>query len=293
MYNRHWTARASSATMLRIILTAALSPIFCLLGWVGPLWAVVCLTFPVMLEVFVSRWLALPALKELTGNADPLPTRKEIFFFNLPLSISGYLLTFSSIILGAFIARAAEPERMLPVYYLALGLATPAAFGAARLQEVVLAFGADKAVHGRLLGFAITAGTVLGFLPLIFILPGLDEFYYVRLQNLSVNDLNLVRLTAITLTIFPLCAAIRAQGEGLAGIAKKTVVVTLGQTAYLTMVLISGAAALILGVKGIYIGAISLCMGNLSSTSFLRLLLRKGDKAHIPLSKATTAGSRI
>ena len=135
MYNRHQTVRASSATLLRIIFTAALSPIFCMIGWVGPLWAVVCLTIPVGLEVIISRWLAAAALKELRGTTDPLPTRKELFFFNLPLSISGYLLTFSSILLGAFIARAPEPERMLPVYYLGLGLATPVAFGAARIQE--------------------------------------------------------------------------------------------------------------------------------------------------------------
>ncbi|MGD9211836.1 MAG: hypothetical protein PVI90_13725, partial [Desulfobacteraceae bacterium] len=125
MYNRYWTTRASSATILRIILTGALTPLFCMFGWVGPIWAVICLTVPVGLEVLLSRWLAAPALKELSNSAALLPTHKELFLFNLPLSLSGYLLTFSSVILGAFIARAPEPERILPIYYLALGLATP------------------------------------------------------------------------------------------------------------------------------------------------------------------------
>ena len=44
----------------RIILTALLSPLFCVLGLVGPIWAVVCLTIPVALEALVSGVLAAP-----------------------------------------------------------------------------------------------------------------------------------------------------------------------------------------------------------------------------------------
>ena len=50
MYVGKATGKASVATIARIILTALLSPLFCMLGLVGPIWAVVCLTIPVALE---------------------------------------------------------------------------------------------------------------------------------------------------------------------------------------------------------------------------------------------------
>jgi hypothetical protein len=114
--------RASMATMMRVIITALLAPLFCLLGAVGPLWAIVCLTLPVILEVSASALLAAPYIKKLEPSNDPPPLKKELIRFNLPLSISGYFLALSAMVLGAFIARAADPERMLPAYYLALAL---------------------------------------------------------------------------------------------------------------------------------------------------------------------------
>jgi len=136
MYNARATGKASLATILRILLTAILSPLFCLAGAVGPLWAVVCLSFPVGLEVAASAWLARPYLARLEASA-AAPTKKEIFLFNLPLSIGGYLLSLSSILLGAFIARAASPERMLPAYYLALGPAPLDVHSAGAVRSVL------------------------------------------------------------------------------------------------------------------------------------------------------------
>ena len=144
MYNARAAGRAIVPTVLRILVTALLSPLFCLAGLVGPIWAIVCLSLPVTLEVAVSFVLAVPYLTILKPCVSAPPSKKELFVFNLPLSVGGYLLAFSAMLLGAYIARAAAPERMLPVYYLALGLATPVAYGATRVQEVVLAFPEDK-----------------------------------------------------------------------------------------------------------------------------------------------------
>ncbi|MGD8960829.1 MAG: hypothetical protein PVI27_13365, partial [Desulfobacteraceae bacterium] len=191
MYNGRATGRASIATLLRIGLTLLLSPLFCQLGWVGPLWAIVCLTIPVGFEVLLSGLLARPFLRRLGPGAGPAQSPGEIFRFNLPLSVSGYLLAFAAIVLGAVIARAAAPERMLPVYFLALGLATPLAYGATRLQEVVLAFPPRFLGDRQILNFSLGAGAVLGTLPLAFILPGLAEVYYIGLQKLPPGDLTL------------------------------------------------------------------------------------------------------
>ena len=273
MYNARATGRASMATMMRIVLTAALSPLFCLADAVGPLWAVVCLSVPVWLEVAASAWLARPYLVQL-ADTEKVPSKKDIFWFNLPLSIGGYLLSLSSILLGAFIAHAASPERMLPAYYLAVGLAMPVAYGATRVLEVVLAFPPAAMADRRTLRFAMAAGIVLGMIPLIFILPGIADFYYVRLQNLDPANLPLVRVAALTLALYPVCVAIRAQGEGLAGLAGKPMTVIAGQIMYMISILTTGSLLLHLDIAGNLIGGIGLCFGNLASTATLRLLLR-------------------
>ena len=293
MYNSLASGRASVATILRIVITAAMAPVFVFMGAVGPVWAIVCLTLPVGLEVVISAILAAPFVAELPSAEGPPPARRELIFFNLPLSAGGYLLSFSAILLGAFIARAPHPERMLPAYYLALGLATPVAFGATRLQEVVLTFHPRNADNRLTLTFALAAGTVLGLLPLIFTLPGLADFYYIRLQNLAPGDLQIVRAAAWALAAFPLCVAVRAQGEGLASLGRKPMTVIFGQAAFLLMVLSTAALALLAGVPGNLIGATGLSLGNLSSTLTVRLLLNRFKKQALPVPITTTSYGQI
>lgn len=293
MYNDLAPGRASLATVMRIVITALLAPLFCYLGAEGPIWAIVCLSLPVALEVGASALLAAPFIANLKPINEPPPTKKALVMFNLPLSVSGYLLTLSAILLGAFIARADHPERMLPVYYLALGLATPVAFGATRLQEVVLTFHPQQGKDRRTLLFAIVIGAFMGLLPLLFTLPGLAEFYYVRLQNLAATDLNLVRVTAFGLAAFPLCVALRAQGEGLAGFARKPMTLIAGQGAYLAAVLSASALALWMGVAGNLIGAVGLCVGNLASTATVRILLTKIKPQGLPVPPTTTSYGQI
>jgi hypothetical protein len=293
MYNARAAGRAIVPTVLRIVVTALLSPLFCQAGLVGPIWAIVCLSVPVALEVLVSFVLAVPFLSALERCASAPPAKKELFFFNLPLSLGGYLLSISAILLGAYIARAAEPERMLPVYYLALGLVTPVAYGATRVQEVVLAFPPPAVSTRRSLLFALAAGTAAGALPLLFILPGMAEFYYVRLQNLPSADLPLVRVTALALMAYPLCVAVRAQGEGLASLVKKPLTVIAGQSVFMGTVLLSAGAFLILGMPGHLIGAVGLSLANLTSSATLRVLLRRVARGTLPVPLTTTATGQI
>ena len=292
MYNGLASGRASLATLARIVITALLAPLFCALGAVGPVWAVVCLSLPVALEVVASALLAAPFMAALPSVQGVPPRKRELFWFNLPLSAGGYLLSLSAILLGAFIARAAAPERMLPAYYLSLGLATPVAFAATRLQEVVLSFHPPQSKERRTIVFALLAGGILGLLPLIFILPGLAEFYYVRLQNLAPADLPIVRLTALGLVAFPITVALRAQGEGLAGVARKPMTVIVGQAAFLSTVLTTSALTLHLGVAGNWIGPLALSLGNLASTTVARLLLGRFKRQDRPVpGTATTCGN--
>jgi hypothetical protein len=275
MYVSQATGIASLATIGRVILTAVLSPIFCMADLVGPVWAVVALTLPVALEAIVSRAFAQPFLKKQPSEQRQHPRLRDLFWFNLPLTVGGYFLSLATIVLAGLVARAPEPERMLPVYYLALGLASPVAFAATRMQTIVLAFEPADRNRNRTLRFAVGAGLILGLLPLVFILPGLDDLYYVQLQNLNPADLGWVRQSAAVLVLLPLAVALRAQSEGLATWLKKPLIVLLGQGVFLITASAAGAAALVLGVPGCLIGAASLPLGSLASSATMRLALKK------------------
>jgi hypothetical protein len=293
MYIGKATGKASLATIGRIVFTALLSALFCLAGLVGPIWAVVCLTVPVALECLMARLFAHPFLKALQSSSKRPPGAAEIFWFNLPLSIGGYFLSVSALILAAFIARAPDPERILPICYLALGLANPVAFAATRIQTTVLAFPPDSLKDQLTFRFSLGAGAVLGLLPLIFILPGLIELYYVKLQKLNPADMPLVRITAVALICYPLSVAIRAQSEGLAAWLKKPTTVMAGHTVFLGTIIVSGFLSLVLGVPGYLIGAAGLTLGSLASSVTMRVSLNWAKEREIPVAPTTTSVGQI
>jgi hypothetical protein len=293
MYLGKATGKASLATIVRILLTAMLSLLFCTLELVGPIWAVVCLTIPVAMEVLISRIFATPFLKSLKSCPEDPPGAMEIFKFNLPLSVGGYFLSASAVILAAFIARTPDPDRILPVYYLALGLANPVAFAATRIQTIVLAFPPQSAKDRRTFRFCLAAGAVLGILPLIFILPGLAEFYFIKLQKLGAQDLPLVRLTAISLICFPLSVAIRAQSEGLAAWSKKPITVLTGHAMFMVTIIATGFVLLFLGTPGYLIGPVGLTLGSLASSVTMRIVLDRGEESALPVGQTTTSVGQI
>ena len=293
MYVGRATGKASLATIARIILTAILSPLFCILGLVGPVWAVVCLTIPVALEALFSGIFAAPFIRSLEPCQEKPPSVKEIFIFNIPLSVGGYFLVASAIILAAFIARAPDPDRTLPIYYLALGLVNPMSFAATRIQAVVIAFPPSSRQDRRTLRFCLAAGAFLGIFPLFFILPGLAELYYVKLQKLNLADLNLVRMTALSLIFFPLSVAIRAQSEGLAAWLKKPTTVLTGHGMFMVTIVVAGFSLLLFGAPGQIIGAVGLTLGSLASSATMRLLLMRAKERAFPVGQTTTSLGQI
>ena len=293
MYVGKATGKASIATVGRMVLTAVLSPVFCLMGFVGPIWAIICLTLPVALECLIARLFAQPFLRSLESVKGVAPRAGEIFFFNLPLSIGGYLLSASAIILGAFIARAPDPERVLPICYLALGLASPVAFAATRIQTTVLAFPPQSHRDRLTFRFSLGAGAILGLLPLIFILPGLIELYYVKLQKLIPPDMPLVRITAMALIFYPFSVAIRAQSEGLAACLKKPTTVMAGHAVFMGTILVCGFLSIFLGAPGYVTCAAGLTLGSLASSATMRVLLNWAKEKAIPVAPTTTSLGQI
>lgn len=274
MYVGRATGVASVATIGRVVLTAMLSPVFCFFGAVGPVWAVVALTLPVGLETLVSWYFSRRYIQNLPAGTEAPPPVREILRFNLPLTVGGYFLSLATIAVAAFIARAPDPEIVLPAYYLALGLANPVAFAATRIQTLVLMFTPTKPVRRRILHFAGGAGLILGILPLAFILPGPAELYYVQLQNLAPQHLGIVRQTALALALFPLAVALRAHIEGVAASLRRSVSVLVGHAALLATISVCGLAALALNFPGYWIGAFCLTFGSAASSATMRWSLR-------------------
>lgn len=293
MYNGQATGRASLSTVMRILLTAVLASIFCYMQWVGPVWAVICLSIPVLAEVVMSYFFSRPFLKQLKSSFEPPPRPGRIFMFNLPLSIGGYFLVMSALILSAFIARAPDPERILPVYFLAIGLANPVAFAATRIQAVVLAFPPASLADRFTIRFAIMAGIVLGLLPLIFILPEIIELYYVKLQRLSPGDLGLVRITAAVLVFFPISVAVRAQREGLAAWQQKPRAVLIGHGCFMLTVIVAGYILMMIRIPGFLIGSMGLTLGSLVSSMAIRYALEWAVKKPVPVGQTTTSVGQI
>ena len=195
--------------------------------------------------------------------------------------------------MGAFIARAPDPERVLPICYLALGLANPVAFAATRIQTTVLAFPPAHFRDRLTFRFALGAGAVLGLLPLIFILPGLIELYYITLQKLKPADMGLVRVTAIALIFYPFSVAVRAQSEGLAAWLKKPTTVMAGHTIFLVTMIASGFLLLLLGAPGFIICATLLPAGSLASSATMRALMSRSRPKPIPIAPTTTSVGHV
>lgn len=272
------SGKASIATMGRILLTGLMTLLFTLTGWVGVSAAVVCLTLPVGLEVVCSILLARPYIKSLPrGSVEP-PSLGQLLRFVLPLSAGGVVLALSGPTLGAFIARAGEPERTLPVYYLAMGLASPMAFSASRIQSLVLAFPPLKGkMNEEVRKFCLKAGAILGVIPLLFLLPPLAEAYYVFLQKLPMGDLSILRVTAVALSALPLCVALRSYKEGLAAWTKRPVSVLVGQISHLCTLCFVSAMALYLGVPGHLMGPMGLVAGNLAASRAIGFMLKRRE----------------
>ena len=184
---------------------------------------------------------------------------------------------------GAFIARAPDPERMLPVFYLALGIANPVACGATRLHALVLTYYGQSARSNRQLAvFTMIAGATMGLLPLIFLLPGVIDWYYITLQKLDPADLARVRGTGWLLVLLPLTVALRAYSEGKAAWFRKPVTVLTGQAVYLSFIALSAFFALNIGVPGNLLGAVAILFANLAAAGMILFALRWEYRSDLP-----------
>ncbi|HBC85686.1 MAG TPA: hypothetical protein DCZ94_01900 [Lentisphaeria bacterium] len=255
------TGRAYTATLGRIILTIILAYIFCMIAFIGPFWAIVCLTIPVILESVVLYIMARPFVKALPV-AGKRPTYQTILTYAASFSIGQLFISLSGYVIASFASRAPNPEITLPVYYAVISLFNAVSFAATRISATVITFYEDGLNRRILKKFALVSGLVLGFVPLIFIIPFFCKWYYLDVQHLPESTVPLIIQTSLMLILMPLTIGMRTYCEGKAAYLKKPVAILSGQAIYIAMIAITSFIALNLGAGGTQIGPIALSISN-------------------------------
>ncbi len=259
LFNNYESGKANNATLMRLAVTLAFAAAFPKIGLVGPWWGLFALTFGVGVEL-LATWLyarqyvaALPNRPASGEIGDLISVPKltlEQFRFTLPLSLGGFLLMLSPVIIAAFVGRSVDAHDMLAIHYVTLGVANPVAFAALRMQTVAIKFPPEYRGDRRLLGYAIVAGLVLGVVPLAFATQLIGNWYFGDYQNVPARILPTARLAIGLYAIIAVIQAVRARVEGLAAIAKRPKAVMAGQIAYTVSLLAVCAVMLPLGAPG-------------------------------------------
>jgi hypothetical protein len=275
LFSRRASGRSSIASVLRVLLTIALAPLFVRLGLVGPVWAYVCLSIPVALETILLRAFSVGYIRALPDTSAAPPSLAKLFVFSFPLSLSSTLMVAASTVLAAFIARSPQPELVLPVYYLLTGVVNPLSAAMSSMQRVVLAFAPGSIRRGSSFRFALIVGVVAGLLPLVFMVPPLTRAYFIELQNMSPSMLPLLRLMAVLFVPHPFLVGLRSQIEGTASYLRKSRYILASYGGYLLAIGVVGTLGLRLGVPGCLIGPGGLMAANLSAMGITILLLKK------------------
>jgi hypothetical protein len=239
--------------------TFALAVAFPQMGLVGPWWGLAALTFGVGMEL-VATWLyARPYVARLPNRpqsegAPSLPSiprlTLEQFRFTLPLSLGGFLLMLSPLVIAAFVGRTADANDMLAIHYVTIGVANPVAFAALRMQTVAIKFPPEHAGDRRLLAYAAAAGLLLGVVPLVFSTPLVGGWYFGTYQNVPPRIVGTACLAIGIYSLIPVVQAVRARVEGLAALAKRPKAIMAGQIAYTASLFTVCSILLPLGAPG-------------------------------------------
>lgn len=264
------SGKANRATFMRIMLTAALSVAFPHFGLVGPRWGLFALTVGVWLETGLGWVYSRPYAQQIRARAsagveEPCGVREQLRF-TMPLAVGYLLLSASPLVIAAFVARTANPDDMLAIHYVTLGIANPMAAAALRIQTVSVKFLPEYPGDLRLLAYAVVAGSVLGLLPILFATPLVGNWYFGVFQNVPERILPTARLAVGLYSIFCIFHAVRGRIEGIAAAAKRSDAVMVGQIAYTVSLFIVCAAMLPLGCPGWAIAVTSVTLAPLCVT---------------------------
>lgn len=277
LYNARASMAVNLATLFRIGLTLLLVPLFLRLGWTGHRMGVLAITVPIGVETVLAYLLARPWVRALKPAVQHTVGVKELFLFNTPLSFGGVLLAVSGFMVGAFISRAADPARMLPIHYVTMGVVNPVGFAALRMQAVVLSFPPRDRRDHAVFWFGLTAGVFLSLFPFVGQIPEVADWYFGAVQNLPAADIPLAKRAMLLVTILPILQSMRGHAEGLAAWRKRPNAILAGQAMFLASLVCSLFVGLNVGMPGYLMGVGAILLAVLMTLVTIRMGLVWAD----------------
>ena len=275
LFNHYESGKANVATVTRIAATLACAAVFPRFGWTGADWGLVALTLGVVIEYVVTWAYARPYVEGLKGtmqSVKELSARDlgaltwEQFRFTLPLSLGGFLLMLSPLMIAAFVGRTENSADMLAIHYVTLGVANPVSYAALRMQAVAIQFRPEYPGDRRLLAYAVAAGLILGLIPFAFSFSALGDWYFGCYQNVPPRSLETVKLAIGIYSFICVIHAVRGRIEGIAAARKRPNAVMAGQIAYTVGLFCACVTLLPLGVAGWKIAVMAIFVAPVCTT---------------------------
>ena len=288
LFNNYESGKANTATFVRIAVTLVCAALFPKLGWVGAGWGLFALTLGTCVELLVTWLYARPYVAQLPnrpkdGKVSSLIPRPsslawEQFHFTLPLSLGGFLLMLSPLIIAAFVGRTANSADMLAIHYVTLGVANPVAYAALRMQAVSIQFQPEYEGDRRLLVYAVIAGLCLGVIPFVFSTPLIGNWYFGHYQNVPDRILDTARLAIGIYSFICMIHAVRGRIEGIAAARKRPKAVMAGQIFYTVGLFTTCAILLPLGCAGWAIAVSAIFVAPVVATAAIYATLHFGQE---------------
>ena len=287
LFNNLESGKANRATLLRIVITFVLTVALPRAGLTGAGWGIFALTAGAWIETLLTWFYARPYVSRLPNRVSSpaqaqcppaLSVLAEQFRFTLPLSLGGFLLSCSPLIVAAFVSRSANAADMLAIHYITIGVANPVAFGALRMQTVAVEFPQEYPGDRRLLWFAVVAGLLLGVIPLVFSTPLVGNWYFGVFQNAPERIVETARLAIGIYSLICVIHAVRARVEGRAAVRRRPQAVMCGQVAYTVSLFIVCAILLSVGAQGWVIAITAIFVAPVCVAASIYAALWLGDR---------------
>lgn len=271
---------ATTATMIRIALTLALSFVFVQVNLVGWHWGALVSSLPVFLETYLCRVFAKPSMDALTddGDAEKAPVLRQLRF-SIPLAFGAVLLCGNGIIVATFLGQTADPDFSRAIHYVVWGIVSPLGAAALRLQTVTISFPPSQYGFGRVQTFALAVGVFFGLVSLAGQIPAFSNWYFGTVQNLSPDMLPFARRAVLILFVFSIFQALRGHAEGLAALRRRPNTILAANASYVATMTIALMFLIHSPVNGCYIGIISSIAATMAAVVTLRIALLGNDLA--------------
>ncbi len=281
LLNAKRSAPAGNATLVRIVLTVGLCPLFLRCGLTGYRWAILAMSLGVLVELVFTGWFSRPYLAALEDRDETEDNSLgTLLRFTIPLSFGGVMLSASVLMIAAYLARTPDPATSLPIHYIVVGIVNPFGFAALRMQAVTIAFPPAECGRRNLLGFVTGCAALLCTCSFVAQIPAVANWYFGSVQNLDASGILCAKRAILVLALVPVVQAFRGHAEGLAALRRRPNAILSGQATYCaTMLTVLSVLIWQRRVPGYMIGVIALVSAQAMALLTLHIALAANDIA--------------